>query len=135
MKLAVIGVGYVGLVTGTCFAELGNDVICVDIDKDKINKLNKGIIPIFEPGLKELVDKNVKENRLKFANNNKEAIEHGDVIFICVGTPPKHDGEADLKYVESAAMEIAKTMGPEIGKQLLPQVLQMAGLQPQQKTQ
>ncbi|MAH32905.1 UDP-glucose 6-dehydrogenase [archaeon] len=110
MKLAVIGVGYVGLVTGTCFAELGNDVICVDIDKDKINKLNKGIIPIFEPGLKELVDKNVKENRLKFANNNKEAIEHGDVIFICVGTPPKHDGEADLKYVESAAMEIAKTM-------------------------
>ncbi|HJN56719.1 MAG: UDP-glucose/GDP-mannose dehydrogenase family protein [Candidatus Woesearchaeota archaeon] len=110
MKLAVIGVGYVGLVTGTCFAELGNDVICVDIDKDKINKLNKGIIPIFEPGLKELVDKNVKENRLKFANNNKEAIEHGDVIFICVGTPPKHDGETDLKYVESAAMEIAETM-------------------------
>jgi UDPglucose 6-dehydrogenase len=110
MKISVIGVGYVGLATTTVFAELGNDVIGADADKDKIDKLNNGIMPIFEPGLKELVERNVKEKRLRFTQDNKKAIEHGDVIFICVGTPPKANGEADLKYVEAVAKQIAQTM-------------------------
>ncbi|MBN4049034.1 UDP-glucose/GDP-mannose dehydrogenase family protein [archaeon AH-315-M20] len=110
MKVSVIGIGYVGLTTATVLAELGNDVIGADIDKDKIEKLNNGIMPIFEPGLKELVERNIREKRLKFNYNNKEAIEHGEVIFICVGTPPKVTGETDLKYVEAVAKEIAETM-------------------------
>ena len=81
MKISIIGVGYVGLATATVFAELGNDVVGADIDKNKIEKLNQGIMPIFEPGLKELVERNLKEKRLKFTNNNRETIEHGEIIF------------------------------------------------------
>lgn len=110
MKVSVIGTGYVGLATATVFSELGNEVIGADIDKDKIDKLNKGIMPIFEPGLKELVERNMKEKRLRFTHENSIAINHGDIIFICVGTPPKVTGETDLKYVEAVAKEIAQTM-------------------------
>ena len=110
MKISVIGCGYVGLATATVFAELGNNVIGADIDKEKIEKLNKGIMPIFEPGLKELVERNLKEKRLRFTHNNKEAIEHAEVIFICVGTPPKANGETDLKYIEAVAKETAQAM-------------------------
>ena len=85
----MIGTGYVGLVSGVCFSDLGNDVICVDKDLDKINNLKQGIIPIYEPGLEELVLKNFKNNRLKFTTNLKEAILKSDIIFICVGTPTK----------------------------------------------
>ena len=110
MKIAVAGAGYVGLVTASCFAELGNDVVCVDIDEDKINKLNDNIIPIYEPGLETLVIKNKKENKLKFTADLKKAIKESEIIFICVGTPPKENGEADLSYVENAARTIAKAM-------------------------
>jgi UDPglucose 6-dehydrogenase len=110
MKILVIGCGYVGLATATVLAELGNDVIGTDIDKKKIDGLNNGIMPIFEPGLKELVERNVKDKRLRFKSDNKEAIDHGDVIFICVGTPPKDNWETELKYVEESALEIVKNM-------------------------
>ncbi|MCH7772511.1 MAG: UDP-glucose/GDP-mannose dehydrogenase family protein, partial [Bacteroidetes bacterium] len=110
MKIVVTGTGYVGLVTGTCFAELGNDVVCVDIDKDKITKLNNNIIPIYEPGLNELVLRNKKEGRLRFTTNLKEEIKDAEIIFICVGTPPKDNGEADLSYVEDVARTIAEAM-------------------------
>ncbi|MCH8003565.1 MAG: UDP-glucose/GDP-mannose dehydrogenase family protein [Nanoarchaeota archaeon] len=110
MNISVIGVGYVGLATATVLAELGNDVVAADADKDKIDNLNKYKMPIFEPGLKDLVEKNSKVGRLRFTHENKEAIEHGDVIFICVGTPPKDNWETELKYVEGVAIEIAKNM-------------------------
>src|SRR3989338_9021437 len=110
MKISVIGVGYVGLATAAVLAELGNDVMAADIDKKKINNLNNGIMPIFEPGLKEMVERNTKERRLRFTHDNKEVIGHGDVIFICVGTPPKENWEVELKYVENVAMEIAHNM-------------------------
>ena len=89
MKLCMIGTGYVGLVSGTCFADLGNQVYCVDKDKDKINKLNKGISPIYEPGLNELIKKNFSAKRLFFSTDLKESIQKSDIIFICVGTPNK----------------------------------------------
>ena len=110
MKISVIGVGYVGLATAAVLAELGNDVIAADIDKEKIDNLNNGIMPIFEPGLKELVARNVKEKRLRFTHDNKEVIKHGGIIFICVGTPPKENWETELKYVKNVAMEIAHNM-------------------------
>ncbi|MBI2559361.1 UDP-glucose/GDP-mannose dehydrogenase family protein [Candidatus Woesearchaeota archaeon] len=110
MKIAVVGAGYVGLVTGACFAEIGNDVVCVDIDKDKIRKLNSNIIPIFEPGLEEMVIKNKQAGRLSFANDLKRAIKESEIIFICVGTPPKENGEADLSYVDNVARTIADVM-------------------------
>jgi UDPglucose 6-dehydrogenase len=110
MKLAVVGTGYVGLVSGTCFAEMGNDVICVDNDKTKIEMLNNNQIPIYEPGLELLVDRNVKENRLSFTTNIKEAVEKSLVCFIAVGTPPDEDGSADLQYVLAVAREIAEHM-------------------------
>ena len=110
MKITVAGAGYVGLVTGACFAELGNDVICVDIDQDKINKLNQNIIPIYEPGLEELAIRNKKEGRLTFTTDLKNAIKESGIIFICVGTPPKENGEADLSYVDSVARTIAEVM-------------------------
>jgi len=110
MHISVIGVGYVGLVTGACFAETGNEVICMDIDKEKIKKLKKGIIPIYEPQLEELVKNNIKDGRLKFTTDIKEATDHGMIIFICVNTPQDKDGSADLKYVESVARDIGKTM-------------------------
>ena len=110
MKIAVAGAGHVGLVTAACFAEIGNDVICFDIDEDKINKLNNNIIPIYEPGLEELVVRNKKSGRLKFTTDLKRAIKESEIIFICVGTPPKENGEADLSYVENVARTIAEVM-------------------------
>src|SRR5215217_5482868 len=97
MKLAVIGTGYVGLVTGTCFAETGNQVVCVDIDERKVEKLNNGIIPIYEPGLDVLFNRNTAEGRLKFTTNLAEGIEGAEVIFLALPTPPGEDGSADLK--------------------------------------
>lgn len=110
MKIAVAGAGYVGLVTASCFAELGNSVICVDIDENKIKKLNNGIIPIYEPGLEELVRNNKERHRLAFTTDLKKAIKDSDIIFICVGTPPRPSGEADLSYVENVARTVADAM-------------------------
>jgi UDPglucose 6-dehydrogenase len=106
MKIAVMGAGYVGLVTATCFAELGNDVICVDIDESKISNLNKGHIPIYEPGLEEMVRRN--KHRMAFTTDLKDTIKNSQIIFICVGTPPKKSGEADLSSVENVARLIAE---------------------------
>ena len=108
MKIAIVGTGYVGLVTGTCLAEIGHDVIGVDNNKKKIEILNKGGIPIYEPGLKEMVQKNMKAGRLNFTTSIKEGVEDSDIIFIAVGTPPRDDGSADLSYVENVAREIAQ---------------------------
>ena len=111
MKLCMIGTGYVGLVSGACFSDLGNNVVCVDINKKKINKLNSGIIPIYEPGLNELVRKNFDQKRLSFTTNLKKAIRNSDIIFICVGTPTKNNSnKADLKYVYNAARTISKNL-------------------------
>ncbi len=110
MKIAVVGTGYVGLVTGACFADMGNEVICVDIDKDKIKKLENGIIPIYEPGIEEMVMRNKHAKRLSFTTELKEAIKKCQIIFVCVGTPPKESGEADLSYVENVARVIAEVM-------------------------
>ena len=111
MKIAVIGTGYVGLVSGTCFAEFGVDVVCVDKDKKKIDELNNGSIPIFEPGLESLVKKNVQQSRLKFGSNLQKAIKGVEAIFIAVGTPSRRgDGHADLSYVYSVAEEIADNL-------------------------
>ena len=110
MKIAMIGTGYVGLVTGTCFAELGNSVICVDNDLNKIKKLNQGIIPIYEPGLEEMVHKNMEAKRLDFTSEIEETIKVSDIIFIAVGTPPKENGEADLSSVEKVSAIVADVM-------------------------
>jgi len=111
MKLCMIGTGYVGLVSGACFSDLGNKVICVDIDKNKINKLNSGIIPIYEPGLEELVKKNFIQKRLAFSTNINSSIKESDIIFICVGTPnKKKTNMANLKYVYNVAKLIAKNL-------------------------
>ncbi|HEX5512942.1 MAG TPA: nucleotide sugar dehydrogenase, partial [Gammaproteobacteria bacterium] len=110
MRITIFGTGYVGLVTGTCFAEVGNDVVCMDVDEDKIARLNKGEIPIYEPGLEELVQKNHKAGRLRFTTDPDEAVEHGAFQFIAVGTPPDEDGSADLKYVLAVARTIAERM-------------------------
>ena len=109
MKLCMIGTGYVGLVSGACFADLGNDVICVDKDIIKIKRLKQSIIPIYEPGLEELVKKNFKAGRLKFSSDLSEAVEKSNIIFICVGTPTKKNKyEADLSQVYDVANEISK---------------------------
>lgn len=110
MNITMIGAGYVGLTTGTCFANLGHNVICLDIDEKKIKNLNKGILPIYEPGLKEIVERGVKEKRLTFTTDVKHAIESSKVIFIAVGTPSGDNGEVDLKYVKSAAESIGRHM-------------------------
>lgn len=107
MKITVIGTGYVGLVTGACIADLGNDVICVDKNEDKINLLKAGKIPIYEPGLEELVNKNVRFNRLSFSTDLVSALRHTDVYFIAVGTPPLESGEADIRHV----LEVTRTIG------------------------
>ncbi len=108
MRISVIGTGYVGLVTGTCLAESGNDVICMDIDKKKIELLNNGTVPIYEPGLEELIKRNVAHGRLSFTTNMSRAVRESNVIFIAVGTPPGENGSADLKYVLGAAEDIAR---------------------------
>lgn len=110
MQIGVIGTGYVGLVTGACFAEFGTHVICVDKDEKKIRTLKNGEIPFYEPGLGELVEKNIKQGRLAFTTKIEDAVKSSAVLFIAVGTPPKGDGSADLKYVEGVAKEIAKCM-------------------------
>ncbi len=110
MKVAIIGTGYVGLVTGTCLAETGIDVNCIDIDKSKIEKLNNGIIPIYEPGLEALVESNVRKGRLTFTTSLAQGIQGCEAIFIAVGTPPDEDGSADLKYVVGAATEIGANL-------------------------
>jgi UDPglucose 6-dehydrogenase len=110
MNLAVIGAGYVGLVAGTCFAESGNDVVCVDIDEKKIAMLNSGKVPIYEPGLEEMVRRNAEEQRLSFSTNLPEAVKKSDIIFIAVGTPQGHNGNANLEYVRATAKAIAQAM-------------------------
>lgn len=110
MNICVVGTGYVGLVTGTCFADFGVHVSCVDKDVEKVEKLKKGIIPIYEPGLQELVTKNVEQDRLSFTTDLEESIKKSLVIFIAVGTPPRTDGSADLSYIEEVARLIAKNM-------------------------
>lgn len=115
MKIAIVGTGYVGLVTGTCFAEIGVDVTCVDVDKQKIDNLNKGIIPIYEPGLEELVLRNVNAGRLSFTTSLEACLDNVEVVFSAVGTPPDEDGNADLKYV----LQVAKTIGEHMNKYVL----------------
>ena len=109
-NICVIGSGYVGLVTATCFADLGNNVVAIDIDEAKIERLRQGIMPIYEPGLEELVERNVKANRLRFSTSYDEGLQDAGFVFICVGTPSAVDGEADLKYVRAAAQSIAEHM-------------------------
>ncbi|MFZ4520666.1 MAG: UDP-glucose dehydrogenase family protein [Bacteroidales bacterium] len=110
MKVTIVGSGYVGLVTGTCFAEVGIEVNCVDIDQKKIENLNNGIIPIYEPGLEEMVHRNMKKDRIHFTTNIAEALENCEVVFSAVGTPPDEDGSADLQYVISVARDCGKYM-------------------------
>src|ERR1041385_1511560 len=110
MHISVIGTGYVGLVTGACFAEFGVDVTCVDIDEDKISRLSAGEMPIYEPGLEQLVTKNMQSGRLRFTTDIKEGVEQALVIFLAVGTPPKSDGSPDLTFVNAAATSIAQHM-------------------------
>ncbi len=108
MNIAIVGTGYVGLVTGTCFAEMGTHVTCVDVDKQKIEKLNNGIMPIYEPGLEELVKRNVEYGRLKFTTDLTEVLDDVEVVFSAVGTPPDEDGSADLKYVLAVARQLGQ---------------------------
>ena len=110
MDICIVGTGHVGLVTGACFAELGNQVICVDNDRSKIAGLAKSLMPFYEPGLKEIVTKNAKKKRLAFTTDLKEAVKKSLVIFIAVGTPPKENGEADLSDIERVAQDIAHYM-------------------------
>ncbi|MCK9304846.1 MAG: UDP-glucose/GDP-mannose dehydrogenase family protein [Bacteroidales bacterium] len=110
MKIAMVGTGYVGLVTGACFAEMGLNVVCVDTDKEKIGKLNEGIMPIYEPGIEELVRKNANEKRLSFSVSLKEILEDVNIVFAAVGTPPDEDGSADIRYVLDVAAEVGRNM-------------------------
>src|SRR5580693_6308491 len=110
MKLTIIGTGYVGLVTGTCFAEVGHQVICVDNDSAKVKVLQTGGIPIYEPDLEELVKKNVAAGRLSFSNSTAEGVQKSDVVFIAVPTPPQADGSVDLSFIEKVARDIAAAM-------------------------
>lgn len=112
MNIAIVGTGYVGLVTGTCFSEMGVHVTCVDVDEHKIEKLKQGIVPIYEPGLETLVKKNMKSGRLKFTTRLEDIINDVDIVFSAVGTPPDEDGSADLKYV----LDVARTIGRHINR-------------------
>ena len=112
MRVTLFGTGYVGLVTGACLAEVGNDVICVDIDQAKIDGLRRGMVPIFEPGLEELVIVNQAAGRLRFSTDAAEGVAHGDILFIAVGTPPDEDGSADLRYV----LDVARTIGKHLDR-------------------
>ncbi len=111
MKITIFGTGYVGLVTGTCLAEMGNHVVCVDVDADKVERLARGEIPIYEPGLEPLVKRNHRAGRLRFTTEAAPAVAHGEVVFIAVGTPPDEDGSADLRYV----LAVARTIGEHVG--------------------
>lgn len=115
MKIAIVGTGYVGLVTGTCFAEMGTEVFCVDVDRKKIENLKNGIIPIFEPGLDEMVERNHKAGRLQFTIDLASVLNEVDIVFSAVGTPPDEDGSADLKYV----LEVARTVGQNLNKYMV----------------
>ena len=115
MKIAIVGTGYVGLVTGSCFAEMGTTVTCIDVNQKKIEQLKNGVIPIFEPGLKELVARNVNADRLRFSSSLTDYINDIDILFIAVGTPPQEDGSADLQHV----LDVAKTIGKHLEKYLL----------------
>lgn len=119
MNLAIIGTGYVGLTTGTCFAEVGHHVICVDNNQAKVESLRKGQMPIYEPGLEELIVKNVDAGRLVFTTNLEEAVAKSDIIFIAVPTPPHSDGSVDLSYMEGVAHEIADALKPEYGYRII----------------
>src|SRR5437016_2007148 len=110
MKLTIIGTGYVGLVTGTCFAEVGHQVICVDNNAEKVRLLQGGGIPIYEPGLEELVKKNVAAGRLRFTESTADGVENSDVVFIAVPTPPLPDGSVDLSFIEAVARDIAASI-------------------------
>ncbi len=110
MQIAVIGTGYVGLVTGACFSEFGVDVTCVDVDQKKIENLNNGIIPIYEPGLDQIVDRNVRDGRLHFTTDIRAAVEKSKVVFFAVGTPPKDDGSPDMSFYQQAAKDVAEAM-------------------------
>src|SRR5690554_1562953 len=111
MKLTIFGTGYVGLVTGACLADVGHNVLCVDTDSDKITRLNKGEIPIYEPGLDTIVERNMRAGTLDFTTDVDKAISHAEVQFIAVGTPPDESGAADLQYVLAVAESIGKAMG------------------------
>ncbi|KPK82282.1 MAG: UDP-glucose 6-dehydrogenase [Bacteroides sp. SM23_62_1] len=115
MKITIVGTGYVGLVTGTCFAETGIDVVCVDVDKKKIENLKKGIVPIYEPGLENMIERNVLQKRLEFNTDLRSALPDSDIVFIAVGTPPDEDGSADLKHV----LDVARLIGMYIEKYIL----------------
>ena len=110
MKVSVIGTGYVGLVTGTCLAETGNEVICVDIDKDKVEKMKNGVVPIYEPHLDVIFERNIKAKRLRFTTSLQEGLDHGDIIFLALPTPEDEDGSADLKYILGVANDIGKLL-------------------------
>src|SRR5678816_93102 len=110
MRITIIGTGYVGLVTGACFAEVGHRVICVDCDAKKVEMLKAGGIPIYEPGLEDLVRDNVSKNRLSFTTSTKEGVENSEIIFIAVPTPPQADGSVDLSFIEGVARDIAGAM-------------------------
>ncbi|HUT03251.1 MAG TPA: UDP-glucose/GDP-mannose dehydrogenase family protein [bacterium] len=110
MNICAVGTGYVGLVTGAVFADLGNEVICVDVDKEKIESLKNGIMPIYEPGLREMVTHNARDGRLRFTTDIKEGVRASEIVFICVNTPPKDGGETDLSYVRAVAKSIAEWM-------------------------
>jgi UDPglucose 6-dehydrogenase len=115
MRVTIFGTGYVGLVTGTCLAEVGNEVICVDVDQDKLDGLNQGVVPIFEPGLAPMVKANHAAGRLRFTSDAAQAIAHAEVVFVAVGTPPDEDGSADLQYV----LAVARTIGEHLARPLL----------------
>ena len=115
MNIAIVGTGYVGLVTGTCFAETGNTVYCVDIDAEKVKKLKKGIVPIYEPGLDILIDRNTKVGRLKFTTELSEAVKHSALVFLCLPTPQDGDGSADLQYVLKVADDLGKMFKADPG--------------------
>ena len=115
MNIAIVGTGYVGLVSGTCFSEMGVNVTCVDVNQEKINKLKQGIIPIYEPGLEDMVHKNVKAGRLHFTTDLVSVLDNVEIVFSAVGTPPDEDGSADLKYV----LEVARTIGQNVHKYLV----------------
>ena len=119
MKLSIIGTGYVGLTTGACFAEVGHEVTCVDNNEEKVKMLLDGKIPIYEPGLEELVTKNVQAGRLKFTTSTEEGVRDGEVVFIAVPTPPQPDGSVDLSFIEKVAREIAEALKPEYGYRVI----------------